>query len=97
MAVASFLIALLVCVPLPSAANSQTSSLSHSQNNNVNAEYQGYLAVIHSLTKEGYTVLVVERTMLKRIRILSRKGPSVRETIVSSSTGIVLRDNTWLE
>lgn len=63
----------------------------------VTSDHSSYIGVIEALTREGFVIFVVEETLLNRIRILSRKDTTVRETIVSGSTGAILRDNTWQE
>lgn len=59
--------------------------------------YEGYTEVIHSLTLEGFTVTQLDWTMLKRLRIRSRRGDEIRETIISPSTGRIIWDSIWQE
>jgi hypothetical protein len=97
MACAPLFVVLALIVPQPANASSQLGSDASEMKDNTSSAkpYEGYLRVIHSLTREGYSIAVVERTMLNRIRIMSKKGSTVRETIVSSSTGVILRDDMW--
>lgn len=61
------------------------------------AEFTGVSEVIYSLSVHGFSILLIESTFLNRVRILSQKDDLIRETIFSRSTGLILRDETWLE
>jgi len=53
------------------------------------AEYQG---LIERLDEEGATILLIEKTFLGRLRIVSTVGGKVRETVISPNTGEIRRD-----
>lgn len=49
-------------------------------------------AVVAQLREQGYSDIVVERTLLGRIRIVAVLGDTRREIILNPRTGEVLRD-----
>lgn len=51
--------------------------------------------VVKWLLDEGYTDIEVTRTLLGRVRILSRLGSGQRELIINPRTGEILRD-VWI-
>ena len=92
------LFASLFCLALVSPDQALSETLTHETIIlGTEEEYEGYAAVIQSLTLQGYTITSVEETMLNRIRIISRMENIIRETIVSPSTGGIIRDATWRE
>ncbi len=58
-------------------------------------ELYGFSEVIHSLSVSGFSITLIENTFLNRVRIRSQKDDLIRETIISKSTGLILRDRTW--
>ncbi len=51
-----------------------------------------YLNVIDSLERNGYRILLVEKTWLNRMLIRAQSRRHLREVVVSRSNGEVLRD-----
>lgn len=52
--------------------------------------------IARRLKSEGYTEISVSRTLLGRVRIVARRGRSLREIVLNPKTGEILRD-VWLE
>ena len=48
--------------------------------------------VVDQLRAQGYETLVIERTLLGRVRILAQKAGKTREIILNPRTGEILRD-----
>ena len=48
--------------------------------------------LVDDLRQEGYDIDRVQRTWLGRIRVVSRKGPLVREIVIRPATGEIMRD-----
>lgn len=60
------------------------------------AAAQDYVdSIVHQLKKQGYRSIVLERTLLGRVRILADRKDGEREIIVNPRTGEILRD-LWI-
>ena len=56
-----------------------------------------YLDFVEILSKNGFSIISIEKTLLNRFRIISNKNEMRRETIISVSTNLILRDSIWTE
>ena len=65
--------------------------------NNYDRNISGYLGFIETLTVNGYSITLIEKTLLNRVLIKSKKENITRETIISISTDLILRDSFWTD
>jgi hypothetical protein len=56
-----------------------------------------YFGFIEKLTINGFSITLIEKTLLNRVRIISIKDNLTRETIISTSTNLILRDSVWTD
>ena len=54
--------------------------------------FDEYQSLIERLDEEGAEILVIERTFLGRLRIVSTLNGKVREVVISPNTGEIRRD-----
>jgi hypothetical protein len=51
-------------------------------------------SVIRQLERQGFEIISVRRTLLGRVRVLSRRGNLQREIVLDPRNGAILRDYT---
>jgi len=87
-------VAALVAFALAAPGSAQTASDDKAEDLKPSYQVAGvtYLDVIEGLEKDGFQIDKVTRTFLGRYRILARNATQLREVVVSSSTGEILRD-----
>jgi hypothetical protein len=51
-------------------------------------------SVIRQLGAQGFEIVSVRRTLLGRVRVLSRRGNLQREIVLDPRNGVILRDYT---
>ena len=80
----------------PSLASSQ--AIATIEDDNLSKGNIGsYLDFVEILSKSGFSIISIEKTLLNRFRIISNKNEMRRETIISASTNSILRDSIWTE
>ena len=81
---------------IPNFASSQATT-SIESDSSFQENLGSYLDFVEKLSKNGFSIISIEKTFLNRFRIISNKSGMRRETIISTSTNLILRDSIWTE
>ena len=91
-----FIFATTIYTIIPNYASSQATT-SIESDSSFQENLGSYLDFVEILSKSGFSIISIEKTFLNRFRIISNKNEMRRETIISVSTNLILRDSIWTE
>ena len=91
-----FIFTTIIYTNIPSFASSQATA-SIENDSSFQENLGSYLDFVEILSKNGFSIISIEKTFLNRFRIISTKNEMRRETIISTSTNLILRDSIWTE